>query len=190
MHFKSSVAVKQQMPNVLCERCDYSKCRTQCLECSKFVCGGCRFTWKDGYVCRFCLSRRIRPVRCTETILTRRDAVWGDRIRRALNEVYEKAGSPIGLHLYSIIGMLYTVPSVTVGQNGVLRDQYVRIGKHYYYARFFLNNQMVRQSTTRVYPMFLTPEQKESIVAKALHPDRLNKWLDRGWEDEWDHTFG
>lgn len=122
-------------------------------------------------------------------ILTRRDSVWGDRVRRALNDIYNLAGSPIGLHLYSILSIVYTIPSVTV-PSGILRDQYVRIGKHYYYARFFLDQQMIRQAHTRVHPMFFTEEQKESIVAKATHPSRLETWLNQGWAEEWGHVFG
>jgi hypothetical protein len=37
--------------------------------------------------------------------------------------------------------------------------------------------------------MFLSEEQKESIAASAMHPSRLQKWLDRGWEDEWEDYF-
>lgn len=177
------------MPNVLCERCDTSKCRVCCSECSKVVCGSCRFAIRDAYVCRFCFSRRIRPVRCSETILTRRDVIWGDRVRRALNDIYERAGCPSGIHLHSIVAMLYTIPSATVPA-GVLRDQYVRIGKHYYYARFFLNQHMIRQDHTRVHPMFFTEEQKEAIVSKATHPSRLEYWLSKGWDEEWGHVFG
>jgi hypothetical protein len=177
------------MPNVFCERCDVAKCRSQCLECNKFACGGCRFNWKDEYICRFCFSRRIRPIRTSEVILTRRDEIWGDQVRRLLNEVYERAGYPGCVHLYSIVSVVFTIPTATIG-NGVLRDQYVRIGKHYYHARYLLSEQMIRQERTRVRPMFLSEEQKESISKEAMRPQRLASWLEKGWESEWDHVFG
>lgn len=177
------------MPNVFCERCDTNKCRVTCDECLKFTCGDCRLPHRDGYICRFCFSRRIRPVRVTEITLSRRDMIWGDRVRRALNDVYEQAGCPIGLHLFSIVAMIYTIPTTNLTE-GVLRDQYVRIGKHFYHARFILTERMMRREQPLVRPMFLSDEQKESIAAAATHPERLEHWLSKGWDAEWDHVFG
>lgn len=177
------------MPNVFCERCDRNKCRVTCDECNKFTCGDCRLPHRDGYICRFCFSRRIRSVRCTETILTRNDSIWGDRVRRALNDVYDRAGSPIGIHLFSIVSMVFTIPTTNLTE-GVLRDQYVRIGKHYYYSRFILTERMIRREQPLVRPMFFSEEQKQAIVAKATHPSRLETWLEQGWTEEWGHVFG
>ena len=177
------------MPNVFCERCDTNKCRVTCDECMKFTCGDCRLPHRDGYICRFCFSRRIRPIRCAETILTRKDSIWGDRVRRALNNIYERAGCPGGIHLFSIASMVFTVPTANI-PDGLLRDQYVRIGKHYYHSRFILTERMMRREQPLVRPMFLSDEQKESIAAGATRPERLELWLSNGWDAEWEHVFG
>jgi hypothetical protein len=37
--------------------------------------------------------------------------------------------------------------------------------------------------------MSLSEVQKESIAAAAMHPKRLQYWLDQGWSEEWDKYF-
>ena len=59
-------------------------------------------------------------------------------------------------------------------------DRYARIGKHYVSCRVYQGKH--RQEECVIH-MCLTEEQKESIVAAAIHPSRLKKWLENGWED-------
>lgn len=59
-------------------------------------------------------------------------------------------------------------------------DRYARIGKHYVSCRVYQGE--YRQEECVIH-MYLTDEQKESIVAAAIHPTRLKKWLENGWED-------
>ena len=65
-------------------------------------------------------------------------------------------------------------------------DKYTRIGKHYLCCRSY--NGPIRHEEC-IIDMCLTEDQKESIAAAAMHPSRLEKWLAKGWEEEWDNYF-
>jgi hypothetical protein len=67
-----------------------------------------------------------------------------------------------------------------------VEDRYARIGDQFVCSRRYNTR---HQAETLIIPMRLTEEQKESIAAAAMHPSRLEKWLARGWEDEWDKYF-
>jgi hypothetical protein len=72
-------------------------------------------------------------------------------------------------------------------RSGEILERYIRLGKTYNCCRSWKSG--VDQYTEVTYKMRLSEDQKESIAAAAMHPSRLEKWLARGWEDEWDKYF-
>jgi hypothetical protein len=65
-------------------------------------------------------------------------------------------------------------------------DRYARIGKDYICSRSYNARNNTEMFT---FPMRVTEELKESIVAGAMKPSRLRKWLENGWEEEWYQYF-
>ena len=61
-------------------------------------------------------------------------------------------------------------------------DKYIRVGDHYICSRSY----KARDNTeTMTLEMRIHDELKQEIVAGAMHPKRLKKWLENGWEEEW-----
>ena len=69
----------------------------------------------------------------------------------------------------------------------VITDRYIRIGKQFVCCRLCFGRERNEEYTI---PMQLSEDQKESIAAAAMHPSRLEKWLAKGWEEEWNDYFG
>ena len=67
-----------------------------------------------------------------------------------------------------------------------VEDRYARIGNQFVCSRTY--NARIGTETTMI-PMQLCEEQKESIAAAAMHPSRLQTWLEKGWEEEWEKYF-
>jgi len=67
-----------------------------------------------------------------------------------------------------------------------VEDKYARIGKHYICCRSYNGRHITEMVTME---MRIPDELKESIAARALHPSRLEKWLEKGWEEEWYQYF-
>jgi hypothetical protein len=180
------------MPNVLCERCDQRACRVRCSECTKPVCEGCRQTVHRQYVCTVCNFRRM-PTIVQSNIQVKRDRVelspWRVDVDRWLEQMYVAAGSPVGIR--PMTARLSEYITVDRSNGTHVRDRYARIGKHYTCHRDFIERTaagaiaMIRVT----FPLHLSEDQKESIAAAAMHPSRLQRWLDRGWEDDWDDYF-
>ena len=61
-------------------------------------------------------------------------------------------------------------------------DRYARIGNTYVCSRTYNGREHMETLTIE---MRLSDELKEAIVAGALKPSRLQKWLEKGWEEEW-----
>jgi hypothetical protein len=61
-------------------------------------------------------------------------------------------------------------------------DKYARIGNDYICSRSYNGRDHLETFT---FPMRLTEDLKQAIVAAAMHPSRLQTWLDKGWEEEW-----
>jgi hypothetical protein len=61
-------------------------------------------------------------------------------------------------------------------------DKYIRIGNTYICSRRY-GRALISHSLT--IEMRLSDELKEAIVAGAMKPSRLQKWLENGWEEEW-----
>lgn len=174
------------MPNVQCERCERHMCRVKCSECDKFVCDPCRLVIRHAYVCQICYARRIPVIRMNRQIIKRdTHMMWSPEVTAELDAMYAARGRPFGIQPYSAVITEYT------WRNHSLRDSYTRIGKHYVCARDLIVHGAGGQ--LRVWrlklPMHLSEEQKESIAMGAMHPSRLQKWLDRGWEEEWFDYF-
>jgi hypothetical protein len=182
------------MPNVLCERCEIHMCRVVCSHCTKHVCDRCRQTIQRQYVCNACHLRRM-PSIVRSVVQVKRDrrgtiefTPWRLQVDALLEQMYVAAGSPFGLRPISASITEYAMSDRSTGTQ--VRDRYARLGKHYTCHRLILSPTPQGFSVTRVeVPMRLSEEQKESIAAGAMHPSRLGRWLDRGWEDDWDDYF-
>lgn len=181
------------MPNVQCERCEQRVCRVRCSECDKPVCDACRLVVKRLYVCRICDARRMPIIRMQRQIIKRDlQILWSPQVTAELDAMYAARGRPFGVKPYSASITDYTMRCQQNSAGHTLRDSYTRIGKHYTCVR-----DMVVQTAGEeprllriTLPMHLSEDQKESIAAASMHPSRLQRWLDRGWEDDWDDYFG
>jgi hypothetical protein len=110
--------------------------------------------------------------------------------REVLREYYEPM-------LYPYIGRRENIrPSCTTlrehnvrcfeNEDKYVLDRYVRIGNNYICSRVYKGNTRLE---TLTFPMHVGEELKEEIAAKAMHPKRLRKWLENGWEEEWYQYF-
>ena len=175
-----------------CQRCETRTCRVQCPECQMYACEPCRTRVNGNHLCLMCNHRRI-PRFQTNKVIVRRNQMyceWSRDVTQLLDTMYLIAGSPPGIRLHSasLIEHGWSSPDT---QRNPIRDRYTRLDRHYTCLREFIGiNEVGGVTMVRVrLPMFLSEEQKESIAASAMHPSRLQKWLDRGWEDEWEDYF-
>lgn len=181
------------MPNFQCERCEQHMCRVKCSECDKHVCDPCRLVVRHNYVCQICYARRMPVIRMNRQII-KRDShmLWSSEVTAELDAMYAARGRPFGIQPYSAVITDHTWRTVRNHAGHTLRDSYTRIGKHYTCVRDLVvegaggNLRLIRLKL----PMYLSDDQKESIAAAAMHPSRLQKWLDRGWEEDWFDYFG
>lgn len=178
------------MPNVLCERCDRNACRVKCSECTKSVCEACRMSIKKQHVCLVCRRRRIVPYIQSKLYVNVSHSVWGPKVQQIIDEMYALAGAPFGIQVYSAIITEYICRNYDFSAQFHVTDRYCRIGEHYTCIRHITATAHGNHENAQFeIPMKLSEEQKESIAAAAMHPDRLRKWLERGWEDDWDRYF-
>lgn len=165
------------MPNHSCERCTIRKCRVLCSKCSKPVCEDCRIIIRTHYICNVCYNRRIIPIRESFTVIKRDDRVWGSFLQKQFNLL----NFPQGLTPRSA-----SIKEYTARYPGFL-DRYTRIGKYYTLMHSISSDGM----RVRHYEKLLkvSDEFKEELAAKSMHPDRLQYWMNQGWEDYWDDYF-
>jgi hypothetical protein len=67
-------------------------------------------------------------------------------------------------------------------------DKYIRIGNHYICSRSY-NNARADRTETMTMEMRVSDELRQEIIAGAMRPKRLEKWLEKGWEEEWHQYF-
>lgn len=173
-----------------CERCDVRVCRTQCTQCNKYACNGCRLQVQQAHVCKICHARRMPRIRDSLLLVRRGQShglvAWSHEVTEMMDTIYAMASRPFGVQLHSAMITEYEWISETRHANNIV-DKYTRIGNHYLCSRSFFDPTL-GWARFRV-QMALTEDQKESIAAAAMHPSRLQKWLDRGWEEEWEQYF-
>ena len=177
------------MPNVLCERCEINMCRVQCSKCNKSVCNSCRLQFNKQHICTPCNRRRITPVTVSSIYVNRSHPHWGPTIDLLFNEMYVLAGEPYGIKLNTAIITEYVARYVDLVHVFMITDRYCRIGDHYTCRRTIVDLHAHNPNVIREIPMSLSEVQKESIAAAAMHPKRLQYWLDQGWSEEWDKYF-
>lgn len=161
------------MPNATCERCERNVCRTKCVECAKYTCHQCRLSTK--HLCLICYARRQIPVeQSLETVYVNHSR-FGKFIQNELSRIT----FPTNLVPNSVKMNMYRF------RDGSVHDTYTRIGKHYYCIR----DVPAWNLHGRVVPMHMTLEQKQDIVAGAMHPKRFGRLLDEWGEGVFDY-FG
>lgn len=166
-------------------------CRVQCPECLMFACEQCRTRVNGNHLCLACNSRRIPRFQTTKVIVRYNQSYgpWSRDVTRLMDRMHDAAGAPRGIRLHSASLIEHSWASPDREHNPV-RDRYTRLDNRYVCTREFIDLNAWRATMIRVQlPMFLSEEQKESIAAAAMHPSRLQRWLDRGWEDAWDDYF-
>lgn len=174
------------MPNHQCQRCERRICRVSCSQCSFHVCEDCRLIVKKLHVCTACYNRRIIPIVSAIVNIRVDNYIWATYIRSHLEDIYTKAGSPFGIQLQSGVVREFVRSEQTPLCHGI-RDRYIRIGKHYTAIRS-ISNQNGHHSRNTI-KLYISDEMKEELAAKSMHPDRLQYWMDKGWEEEWDDYF-
>lgn len=65
-------------------------------------------------------------------------------------------------------------------------DKYIRVGNNYICSRSYKGRD---NTETMTIEMRISEDLKQDIVAGAMHPKRLKKWLENGWEEEWYQYF-
>lgn len=149
----------------------------RCTDCHSTLCPPCRgVQWASPQtIC----AKTVAPIyRKTVDGYSDYPARWAPAVKTLMNDIMTTHAiriRPIGFTEYRS----YRAP---------VRDMYARIGKHYRCFREYTAPGEESPTEFEV-KMCLTEEQKESIAAASMHPSRLQKWLDRGWEDDWDDYF-
>lgn len=169
------------MPNYTCERCELKQCRVTCIQCNKHVCENCRLRNVAQYTCVPCYNRRFVPYRESIITIRRDDRIWGQILQR----FFDALAAPSGLTLASATIKQYAKSEQTADHTAV-RDTYTCIGKQHFLVRSITHNLRTRRFEKI---MKISDKFKEELAEKSMHPNRLQYWMNNGWEEYWDYYF-